>query len=74
MAEQLIPPDLKRCQAVRVNGRSFMAFGYQLTRCTAAPKYLARDPMPPHGVMSLCEECATICQQQVPAVVFTFIL
>ena len=62
----LIPPDLKRCQAERLEG-SFMTFGpRQLVRCERTPKWVVKEKKPGEdgrrGSMSLCAECAEIME------------
>lgn len=63
MAELLIPPDLKQCQAEKPNGHSFMTLGGQpgLERCREKPTWIATETKAGKdgliGSMSLCSEC-----------------
>jgi hypothetical protein len=62
MAEKLIPPDLERCQAERLEG-SFMTFGpMERIRCKNTAVWVAKEKRPPEkgmpcGSMSLCDKC-----------------
>jgi hypothetical protein len=69
----LIPADLTQCQAEKPNGHSFMTLGGQpgLVRCKRVPVYIAfeKEPNPVDGLrgsMSLCEECKSVHEEQMP--------
>lgn len=74
----LIPPDLKRCQAEKPNGYSFMTIGGRpsLERCTNVPHVVATEAEPGAdgrcGAMSLCTECLTVFTRQMPQGFATF--
>lgn len=58
----LVPPDLKQCQAERLEG-NFMTFGPRsMIRCVRKPLWIAKENKPGsdgrRGSMSLCGECA----------------
>ncbi len=59
----LIPPDLKRCQAEKPNGHSFMTLGGVPghERCKDKPTVVVTEVQPAddgrHGSMSLCHPC-----------------
>jgi hypothetical protein len=65
----LIPPDLKRCQAIKQSG-SFMSFGKPTQkRCQFKAKFIATEVKPREkdgvcGSMSLCDTCAKHMQEQ----------
>ncbi len=72
---KLTPPDLKRCQAEKPNGHSFMTLGGNLggrERCDARPTVIATEIKPGKdgqiGSMSLCDDCADVLQTQMPGV------
>ena len=64
---KLVPPDKKRCQAVKVVG-AFMFGPPKTTRCERRPIYIAYETKPGadgiKGSMSLCGECAKVCIEQ----------
>lgn len=68
----LIPPDTGRCQAEKPNGNSFMTLGGSpgLERCRNIPLWIAREIKPGPdgqiGSMSLCRECRTVLERQMP--------
>jgi len=69
---KLIPPDLKRCQAEKPNGHSFMTLGGRpgTERCSSVPVYIAREKKPgkdgQKGSMALCADCRTVMEKQMP--------
>lgn len=70
MADKLIPPDLKRCQAEMSNGYSFMTFGGVpgMVRCKNKPIVIIKDIVPGDdgliGSMTLCASCWNVAIQQ----------
>jgi hypothetical protein len=74
----LDPPDLKRCQAERPTGHSFMTLGprQKHVRCHEVPVAIATEKEPAadgqRGSMSLCGHCFEVFQKQagVPAATF----
>ncbi len=67
---ELEPPDLVRCQGLILAG-SFMTLGPRSwIRCANKPVYIAKETEPGpdelYGSMSLCEECAGICEKKRP--------
>jgi len=70
---KLRPPDLKRCQAEKPNGHSFMTIGGRpggRERCGAAPTVIATEIKPGKdgqiGSMALCDDCLEVFQEQMP--------
>lgn len=72
MAEktELIPPDLKQCQAMKPNGHTFMSFGGipGRIRCEEKPTVIITEKEQQgdgkKGSMSLCVECLEQAQRQ----------
>ncbi len=68
----LIPPDLKRCQAEKPNGASLFTFGGipELIRCTEKPLFIATEKEPREdglkGSMTLCAHCLSVFIKQMP--------
>lgn len=66
----LTQPDLKRCEALKPNGNTFMTFGGVPghVRCTAPPVCIATEKSPGkdgvRGAMSLCLSCMCVCIAQ----------
>jgi len=69
---ELISPDLKRCQAEKPNGQSFMTFGggHKMIRCTNKPLFIVTEKKPGEdglkGSMTLCADCLTVFLEQMP--------
>jgi hypothetical protein len=69
----LIPPDLKRCQAEKPNGHSFMTLGGVpgRERCTDKPTVVVTEVAPGadgrRGSMSLCHHCWAVALEQLGA-------
>lgn len=76
MKEKLAPPDLKRCQAEKPNGHTIFTLGGVpgLVQCKNVPLFIAKEPQRAdgrkQGSMSVCLECRTICEKQVPGTTF----
>lgn len=72
MSDELIPPDLERCQAEKPNGRNFMSFGggHEMIRCTNKPMFIVTEKKPGKdglkGSMSLCARCLAVFNKQMP--------
>jgi hypothetical protein len=66
----LTPPDLKRCQAEKPNGHSFMTLGGTpgRERCKEEPTVIVTEVQPGadnrHGAMSLCHPCWAVALKQ----------
>lgn len=75
-AVKLIPPDKKRCQAMKKEGchpdaEHFMVHGPgRFVRCTKAPTVIAYENKPAadglKGSMSLCDECLELYLKAFP--------
>lgn len=67
---KLIPPDLKRCQAEKPNGCTFMSLGGvpRMIRCKNTPEFVAKERKPGkdgrRGSMSICRECLGVMVSQ----------
>ena len=72
MKKKLTPPNKRRCQAMKPNGRSFMSMGGvgKLIRCTNKPVVIAIEKEKgidgKIGSMSLCEDCMKVCKKDMP--------
>ena len=68
--DELIPPDLTRCQAEKPNGQGpfTLGGGHKMIRCNLAPKVTITEKKPGAdgqvGSMSLCEHCLEVFQNQ----------
>lgn len=66
------PPDLKVCQAIKPNGKSFMSIGGKpgMIRCNNKPTVIATETKAGDdgfiGSMSLCDECMNVSLKQLP--------
>jgi len=75
---ELIPPDLKRCQAEKPNGQGpfTLGGGHKMIRCDAKPMVIATETKPGKdgaiGSMSLCGDCMVVMQKQLPRGFATF--
>jgi hypothetical protein len=71
--KELTPPDLRRCQAGKPNGASFMTCGGRpgLVRCSDEPVVIATENKPGSdgqvGSMSLCQHCVEVFVRQLGA-------
>lgn len=71
LVKELIPPDLKQCQAEYREPHGFMRLGPPppMERCKNKPTHIATEPPredgEPQGSMSLCDECLAVFQEQV---------
>jgi len=69
---KLIPPDLKRCQALKPNKRGPFSFGsgHKMIRCTNKPIFIVTEKEPAEdglkGSMSLCAHCLAVFSKQMP--------
>jgi hypothetical protein len=69
----LTPPDLRRCQADKPNGHSFMTLGGtpRRVRCDEAPTVIVTEVAPDadgrRGSMSLCHHCWAVALKQLGA-------
>lgn len=69
----LTPPDLKRCQAEKPNGHSFMTLGGVpgRVRCEDKPTVIVTEVVPGpdgrRGSMSLCHHCWGVALKQLGA-------
>lgn len=69
----LTPPDLKRCQAEKPNGHSFMTLGGVpgRVRCEDKPTVIVTEVVPGpdgrRGSMSLCHHCWAVALKQLGA-------
>lgn len=66
--DNLIPPDLDRCQAEKLDG-SFMTLGPRsMVRCKNKPTYIATENKPgpdgKRGSMSLCGHCSKMFKEK----------
>lgn len=67
------PPDNNQCQAMKPNGNTFMTLGGipGHVRCTSKPSVILTETKPaPDGLigsMSLCADCLTVFNKQMPA-------
>ncbi len=68
---KLIPPDKKRCQALRPNGNNFMTFGgvVGMERCKEVPTVIITELNRSEidgliGSMSLCDHCLGKAKEQ----------
>jgi hypothetical protein len=77
-ANELIPPDPDRCQAMKPNGNTFMTLGGipGLEQCRNKPVVIATEIKPRDdgliGKMSLCAECLNMLLKQLGANYATF--
>ena len=68
--DELIPPDLTRCQAEKPNGQGpfTLGGGHKMIRCKAEPKVIITERGPgtdgQTGSMSLCGHCLEVFQTQ----------
>jgi hypothetical protein len=66
----LTPPDLKRCQAEKPNGNTFMTLGGRpgRVRCDQLPIYIATENKAgadgQRGSMALCNDCSAVLIEQ----------
>jgi hypothetical protein len=79
MAKPLEPVDLKRCQAEKPSGNTFMTLGGRvgdMVRCDNKPRVVATESKPGEdgrvGSMSLCDGCHAVFRKQMPPDFATF--
>jgi len=74
----LVPPDLKRCQAMKPNGVSAFSLGGvpARVRCADAPTVVITETRPGddgrRGSMSLCDPCLQVARSQLGDAAFDF--
>lgn len=67
---KLIPPDLKRCQAEKPNGWTFMTLGgrQEMVKYANKPTVIVKEKKPgddgQYGSMTLCTDCLLVFMTQ----------
>lgn len=76
MAEELLPPDYKQCQAETRKHSPFALGPSMWTRCERPPVWLCEETEPSGdgkmGSMTVCEDCRKVMEDSIPTETIRF--